>query len=124
MGGVTIMQGKMEMTFGLRAREIQARFRDTLSEAARSPTDPKGLRHGHLLALGHELDNLMPDLRGHNGAMSFFSKRGIKWWKSSRSGDSRDDGPTRNLASSQVGCVNFLLPLARVSGGLRSLLRT
>ena len=59
------------------------------------------------------------------GAIDFFSQRGIKWWKSSRSGDdSKVDGPTRNMASSQVACVNFLLPLVSIPGALLTALRT
>src|SRR5438309_2298199 len=103
------------MAFGEVARAQQARFRSTLAAEPQRPTDDKGLRHGHLLALGHELENLIPSLRGESGALSFFRERGIKWWRNSRSGDTNDsDGPTRNLASSQVACVNFLLPLATV----------
>ena len=41
-----------------------------------------------------------------------------------RSGDAKgQDGPTRNLASSQVACVNFLLPLARRPAALLALVR-
>lgn len=111
------------MSFGDHARAQQARFRFTLSPEAQRPTDNLGRRHGHLLALGHEIENLMPDLRGAAGAPEFFRDRRIKWWKSGRSGDTRTDGPTRNLASSQVACVNFLLALARVRGGLQAMLR-
>lgn len=32
-------------------------------------------------------------------------------------------GPTRNMTSSQVACVNFLLPLAGISGALSAALR-
>ena len=53
-----------------------------------------------------------------------FSQRHIKWWKSAVSGDdSKSDGPTRNMASSQVACVNFLLPLAGIPGALLEVLR-
>ena len=111
------------MAFGTDARATQTRFRASLSPAAREPSDDKGRRHGHLLALGHEIENLMPSLRGPDEALAFFRDRGIKWWKSSRSGDDDTDGPTRNLASSQVACVNFLLPLARIPGALRAALQ-
>lgn len=102
--------------FGTRERRRQARFRNespTVSAAGRSPTDDKGRRHGHLLALGCEEENLYPPLRGERGASRFLRDRRIKWWSSSRSGD-RSGGvrPTRNLASSQLACINFLLPLA------------
>lgn len=108
--------------FGTFARKQQAHFRTTLSPEANSPTDDVGQRHGHLLAQGSEVENLFPSLRGPGGAFEFFAKRGIKWWTSPRSGDRPADadfvGPTRNLASSQICCVNFLLPLADVDGGL------
>ena len=102
--------------FGTRERRRQARFRDespTISAAGRSPNDGKGRRHGHLLALDHEEENLYPALRGEAGATRFLRDRGIKWWSSSRSGDQTSGiRPTRNLASSQVACINFMLPLA------------
>ena len=95
-----------------------------VSDQGRSPTDDKGIRNPHLLALGYEVENLFPGVRGGGGAIDFFSQRGIKWWKSSRSGDdSKVDGPTRNMASSQVACVNFLLPLVSIPGALLTALR-
>lgn len=104
-----------------------AAFRGTLSAGARKPDDDKGQRHGHLLAHGHEEENLIPELRGDDGARKFFRDRAIKWWTNARSGDRRTghgyEGPTRNLASSQVSCVNFLLPLAAVEGALQEFIR-
>ena len=109
------------------AKRQQQHFRDTsatVSEQGRSPRDGKGLRNPHLLAIGCQVDNLYPGVRGEGGAIDFFARRGIKWWKSSRSGDDmKSDGPTRNMASSQVACVNFLLPLAGIPGALLSVLR-
>lgn len=94
---------------------------------AQQPSDEKAIRNPHLLAHGYELENLYPGIRGADGALRFFAERGIQWWSSSRSGDRLQPpapaGPTRNLASSQVSCVNFLLPLAAVPGGLAALLR-
>lgn len=113
--------------FGTVARRQQAAFRDTLPHLAKSPNDDKGLRNGHLLALGHEEENLYPTLRGPQGATQFFASRNIQWWNNGRSGDRRrdrrDQGPTRNLASSQVCCVNFLLPLAADPAALVAFLR-
>ena len=110
------------------AKRRQQQFRDaspTVSDRGRSPTDDKGLRNPHLLAIGCEADNLFPGIRGEGGASHFFRQRGIKWWKSSRSGDdSKSDGPTRNMASSQVTCVNFLLPLAGIPEALLLVLRS
>ena len=86
--------------------------------------DDKGQRHGHLLAHGFECENLYPDLRNEDGALKFFADRGIKWHRSNRSGDTRGrQGPTRNLASSQVACVNFLLPLREIPGALTAVAR-
>ncbi len=110
--------------FGRIARAQQARFRETLPRAARNPSDDKGRRHGHLLAQGQEQYNLIPELRGPGGAIQLFGSRGIKWWRNARSGDVPGvDGPTRNLASSQLACVNFLLPLARRPSALLAFLR-
>ena len=94
------------------------------SDDARQPADDKEIRNHHLLALGYKVENLFPGIRGAGGAIGFFGERGIKWWKSSRSGDdTKLDGPTRNMASSQVACVNFLLPLAGIPGALTAALR-
>ncbi len=114
-------------SFEYAAKRRQGCFREissTVSAQGRVPSDDQGLRNPHLLALGCEEENLSPCIRGAGGATDFFSQRGIKWWKSSRTGDDTNvDGPTRNMASSQVACVNFLLPLARIPGALRSAMR-
>lgn len=114
--------------YGVEARERQANFRDsssTISRLARSPSDDKGMRHGHLLALDHEEENLYPGLRGDDGAVRFFRERGIKWHRTSRSGDVRGGkGPTRNMASSMVACVNFLLPLREIPHALSAVARS
>ncbi len=113
--------------FGVRARRIQGAFRESsasISMPGRAPGDDKGRRHPHLLALGYEEENLFPPLRGPDGALAFFRNRGIQWWKSTRSGDNQaTEGPTRNLASSQVSCLNFLLPLAQSATLTNALLR-
>ena len=105
-------------SFADKAKERQAEFR------AHSPSDPAGQRHGHLLALGHEKENLYPSLRGENGALKFFRDREIQWHRHSRSGDAKNmDGPTRNMVSSQIACVNFLLPLCEIPGALAAVAR-
>ncbi len=113
--------------FGTQARRQQKEFRDssgTVSPEGRSPADDKGRRNGHLLAVGYEEENLYPLLRGSAGAGAFLAARGIHWWRSSRSGDDTNvNGPTRNMASSQIACVNFLLPLAGTPEALLSILR-
>ena len=112
--------------FGKTARKQQADFRDTsttISDQGRAPLDDKGQRHGHLLAIGCEDENLYPSLRGEAGARRFFRERGIKWHRTARSGDAvGEDGPTRNMASSQVACVNFMLPLADMPGALAAVI--
>ena len=109
------------------AKRRQEVFRDssqTISEQGKRPADDKGVRNPHLLAVGCEEENLFPGIRGAEGAIGFFSQRNIGWWKNSRSGDnSKANGPTRNMASSQVACVNFLLPLAGIPGALLAALR-
>ena len=106
-------------SFADAAKQRQGHFRDTsptISARGRDPSDASGLRNSHLLALGCEEENLYPDIQGAGGAIDFFAERSIKWWK---------DGarPTRNMASSQVACVNFLLPLAGIPGALTAVLR-
>ena len=108
------------------AKLRQGRFRDnspTITDSVRRPADDLGRKYNYLLAPGHEEENLSPSIRGPGGAIDFFAQRNIKWWDASRS---KDGGyaPTRNMASSQVACVNFLLPLAGVPGGLLAVLQS
>ena len=106
--------------FGTLERQRQAAFRMGLS----APSDAIGRRHDYLLALGCEEENLYPSLRGENGALRFFADRGIKWWQARASGDASDGKrPTRNMASSQIACVNFLLPLVEIPGALTTVLQ-
>ena len=113
-------------SFETREKRRQMRFRDvspTITDAGRSPSDDKGRRNGHLLAVGNEQENLCPPLRGETEAIRFLADRNIKWWRSARSGDERGrSGPTRNLASSQLACINFMLPLAGDRDALVALL--
>ena len=106
--------------------ERQAAFRrasPAISADARSPTDEPGRRYGYMLALGHEDQNLYPSLRGGSGARRFMERRGIRWWRHSVFDRPGVSGPTRNMASSQIVCINFLLPLASMDGALVALLR-
>ena len=106
--------------FGTLERQRQAAFRKGLT----TPNDAIGLRHDYLLALGCEEENLYPSLRGENGTHRYFADRGIKWWQARRSGDASDGKrPTRNMASSQIACVNFLLPLVEIPGALTAVLQ-
>jgi hypothetical protein len=107
----------------MKARGQQSEFRRTLPAAAQ-PDDSPWARHGFLLALGHEDESLFETLRGPGGAADFFDVRGAKWWRSPGTGDSNGKrGPTRNLTSSQVACVNLLLPLRDHPDLLAAMLR-
>ena len=107
-------------SFGQRERKRQAAFREGLT----APTDAVGLRHGYLLAAGCEEENLFPTLRGENGALRYFADRNIKWWQARVSGDASDGKrPTRNMASSQIACVNFLRPLIDIPEALTAVLQ-
>ena len=121
------MQQRFSRTgFERATKKRQAAFRyssTTVSDDAKRPKGEKELRNPHLLPLGHEGENLFPSIR-EGEAVDFFRQRNIKWWKNARSGDDTNtDGPTRNMASSQVACVNFLLPLAGIPGALAAALR-
>lgn len=115
-------------SFGILARKQQENFRNTsstITQRGRFPTDDKGKHHGHLLTIGYENENLYPPLRDQEIAQAFFRDRHIKWWQSTRSGDNTTiKGPTRNMASSQIVCVNLLLPLAGHPDALLALLRS
>jgi hypothetical protein len=116
------------MTFAQREKGRQTAFRQfsrTIEDGARQPKDEVGRKHGHLLALGHERENLFPALRGEGGALAYFRERGIPWWRANVSGDCSDrEVPTRNMASSQVCCANFMLPLRHHPAALTALLRS
>lgn len=71
-------------------------------------TPPDDLRRRVVLARGREAENLFPSIRGPHGAAEFFREREIVWWSHTQ----ENDRPSRHLASSQISCVNFLLPLA------------
>ena len=120
-------RGNSRTGFERAAKRRQQHFRDTsatISEQGRSPKDDSGLSNPYLLALGYEVESLFPGIRGEGGAIGFFRERGINWWKDSGIDDVSSDGPTRNMTSSQVACVNFLMPLASIPGALSSVLRT
>ena len=58
-------------------------------------------------------------LRGETGARRLFEVRNIRWWQDARNGDdSNGTRPTRNMASSQIACVNFHLPLVDIPEAL------
>jgi hypothetical protein len=102
-------------------RNRQADFRSGLASSALRPSAGEP---GYLLASGHEEENLIPSLRGPGGAIDFFRERGISWWRTSAYEDHTvRDRPTRHMVSSQVSCVNFLLPLASHPAALAALLR-
>ncbi len=111
---MTVAEGRRTVNFRRRARERQARFREERELPG----------HRHLLASGYQDENLYPTLRGDNGACRFFEVRNIRWWQDARNGDdSKGQRPTCNMTSSQIACVNFLLPLTEVSEALPAMLR-
>ena len=116
----------IKMDFGKKARKHQELFKlssDTFSENSKISNDGKGQRNGHLLKIGCEMENLYPTLRFD--AVRYLNQRSIPWWQSERSGDDMNENhPTRNLASSQVACVNFLMFLADKVDLLTRILKT
>ena len=122
-----MQRNRSRASFEQAAKQRQSSFLEsspTISEDGRRPTDAQGLRNSHLLALGYELENLYPGIRGAGGAVDFFAERNITWSNGSqKGGDLPANGPTRNMASSQVSCVNFLLPLAGIPGALTAVMR-
>lgn len=120
--------------WGAIGRNMQAKFMSSsssISTSARNPTDDKGIRNKYLLHndAAYVEEALYPSIRSYMsstcGAIHFFDIRNIKWWRNSRSGDKKGiNGPTRNLASSQIACVNFLLPLVDILDALTTILNT
>ncbi len=110
-------QGDTRRNFEEAAFKKQGDFRDsspTISAEGRNP-------EGHLLASSYECENLYPGIRERDQAVKFFSDRKIKWWRSRL--DKGPNRPTRHMASSQVACVNFMLPLASMPDALLAAIR-
>ena len=118
---------KSGLNFKAREYRRQAAFRRssaTISSNGRIPVDENGRKYDYMLALGHEDENLYPSLRGASGVRRFFDERAITWWRHSGFDETKRNGPTRNMASSQIACVNFVLPLAGFDNGLLALIET
>ena len=116
-----------ETLINFREREYrrQATFRSTsvtISSNGRTPTDKEGRQYPYMLALGYEDENLYPTLRGAAGVRPFFDERAIEWWRHCGFEEVDENGPTRNMASSQIGCVNFVLPLVEIESGVLAML--
>ena len=113
--------------FERNAKRRQQQFRDTsptISDEGRSPRTTRGYETLICWPLDTRPKTSFRESVARMVPSTFFSQRHIGWRKSARSGDdSSSSGPTRNMASSQVACVNFLLPLAGIPGGLLSFLR-
>ena len=113
------------MNFRAEEYRRQATFRQrssTISSQGRTPVDERGRQYDYMLALRYEDENLYPTLRGAGGVRRFFDERAIAWWRHCDFEDAAINGPTRNMASSQISCVNFVLPLAEIEDGLLGLL--
>lgn len=113
------------MSFKAQEYRRQGNFRrtsPTISARGRTPIDERGRQYGYMLALGHENENLYPTLRGPEGVRRFFDERNVTWWRHDEFDAPGVNGPTRNMASSQISCVNFVLPLVGIENGLQALL--
>lgn len=113
------------MNFREREHQRQATFRRTsatISSNGRVPIDKEGRQYPYMLALGYEDENLFPTLRGAEGVRRFFDERSIEWWRHCDLEEVHENGPTRNMASSQIACVNFILPLVGIENGLLAVL--
>lgn len=87
----------------------------TFSMAARSDGMYKGRQRPFCLPVDHAEENLFPGIR--ETAPAYFSKFEIKWH------DGHAGKPSNHLCSSQVCCVNFLLPFYNQPKALAELLR-
>lgn len=105
-------------------KDRQAHFRETSPTISAEGRMSSDISRPWLLALNYEDENLYPTIRGQDGAHRFFEERRIKWWRHGPSGDVRQvNRPTRNMASSQIACVNFLIPLVRIDRALAAVIR-
>ena len=116
---------KTVKSFEEQEKRRQATFRSasaTISSKWGARLDKDGPQLDYWLALGSEDENLYPSLRGAEGVRRIFDERDIKWWQLDDFDAVEENGPTRNMASSQIACVNFVLPLAGIKNGLLSML--
>lgn len=103
-----------------KARQSSFRERGEADGRLHAPSDEKGQRHGHLLALGDERENLLPCAR--EDALRFFRERGLHGGPRA----SRVPGVrlTRRATSAALHpACNFLVPLANHPGALLSMLQ-
>lgn len=106
----------MNTSFVTTHREIASRWKATarLPESARLPGSYAGKGSHHFcLPIEHAAENLLPDVR--DAAIELFAGLGIPWHRGVTG------GPTNHLLSSQVQCINALMPMvtgpARIVGG-------
>lgn len=86
-----------------------------LSDAARGPGLYRGLERPFCLPPERAAENLAPAIRAD--ALAYFASHDIHWH------DGYGTGPSNHLCSSQVFCVNFLLPFGDQPAALAELLR-
>jgi hypothetical protein len=82
-------------------------------------------QHRHVLEAGSNWRNLFSQISDVKGpAEAFFRSRRIKWWQSAATGDQKGlVGPTHNTLSSQVACINTLMPLREDAAALTAILK-
>src|SRR4051794_18257631 len=96
----------MTTDFMTQQRENASRWKATafLPGAARLPGSYAGKgSYDFCLPVDHAAENLLPDIR--EAALGLFAELGIPWHRGIA------DGPTNHLLSSQVQCVNALMPM-------------
>lgn len=108
------------MSYEQDVKRRQSLFRKTLLSDADCQVSDASRRHGHVLPLGRENQSLYPLTR--EMAIEFIDDRRIKWWQQAVVGDT-GNSPSHNLASSQVCCINYFLPLAQMPSALTDLIR-
>jgi hypothetical protein len=104
--------------FLVHEKEKQAMFKATspyFSEDARQDGVYRKKLRPYCLPVDHAEENLFKEIR--NLAVDYFRQEKIKWH------DGRNGKPSNHLCSSQVCCVNFLLPFAQKPLELATLLR-
>ena len=95
----------------------------SISAESRTPTDEGGWRYGHMLALGHQRRTFIrPNAANweHAHSSSDGASTGADIPSSTRPGPA---GPSRNMGSSQVACLNILVPVCEDMALLLALLR-
>ena len=120
---MTAMEAKAKGISGRPSGNVRRVF----GKVCRSRPMTRVVRHGHLLKLGQEENNLYPSLHWARAVRAGSRRKPANccWWQdwNQRRQFQRRSSDAKDMASSQIVCVNFLLPLIEIPGALTAVLK-